>query len=560
MDKTVEQTTRKRLEEENAKLRHRLAEQEQKAQKYAAIVSVSAALRVAASRQEMVALLLEEVMSLFQASGALLLTRNPIYGDVVVEQGSGIWEYMTGMLLSTNDSSPIDLPDSQSRKQWQKQIRQCLARIAFEQQEPLSSFVACVPLIAQEETIGILGIGCEHSIGDEDMQVLYAIGDMVSNAIHRVTLHEQTERRLKRIHALHAIDQTITTSLSLRVTLNVLIYQVTTQLGVHAAAVLLYDPETERLDYAAGRGFYTAHIKQSSMRLDEGFAGQTAMGQAFFRVADIRQADVPCVRQEMIVAEGFFTYYGVPLIARDRIKGVLELFHRSPLLPDQEWIDFMGTLAGQASIAIDNAEMFAQLQQSNKELSRAYDATIEGWARALELRDAETEGHCRRVTDLTTQLAIKMGVSKEDLVHIRRGAILHDIGKMAIPDAILLKAGPLTPAERAAMEQHPTYAYNLLSSIPFLQPALDIPYCHHEKWDGTGYPRGLKGEEISLSARIFAIVDVWDALRSDRPYRKAWPVERVYRYIRSLSGSHFDPAVVEAFLAMRPEDQGPTSE
>jgi putative nucleotidyltransferase with HDIG domain len=555
----VEQTARKRLEEENAELRHRLAEQEQTAQKYAAIVSVAAALRVAASRQEMVAILLEKVMSLFRASGALLLTRNPIYGDIVVEQGSGIWEYMTGMLLSTNDSSPIDLPDSQSRKQWQEQIKQCLARIAFEQHEPLSSFVACVPLIAQEETIGILGIGCEHAVGDEDMQVLYAIGDMVSNAIHRVTLHEQTERRLKRIHALHTIDQTITTSLSLRVTLNVLIYQVTTQLDVHAAAVLLYDPEMERLDYAAGRGFYTAHIKQSSMRVGEGLAGQTAMGQAFFRVADIRQAQVPCVRQEMIEAEGFFTYYGVPLVARDRIKGVLELFHRLPLLPDQEWIDFMGTLAGQASIAIDNAEMFAQLQQSNKELSRAYDATIEGWARALELRDAETEGHCRRVTDLTMQLAIKMGVGKEDLVHIRRGAILHDIGKMAIPDAILLKAGPLTPEERAAMEQHPTYAYNLLSSIPFLQPALDIPYCHHEKWDGTGYPRGLKGEEIPLAARIFAIVDVWDALRSDRPYRKAWPVGRVYSYIRKISGSHFDPAVVETFLAMHPEDQGTSS-
>jgi putative nucleotidyltransferase with HDIG domain len=202
------------------------------------------------------------------------------------------------------------------------------------------------------------------------------------------------------------------------------------------------------------------------------------------------------------------------------------------------------------AIAIDNAELVANLQQSNDELTMAYDATIEGWARALELRDAETEGHSRRVTDLTLQLARHMGLSDDDLVHIRRGAILHDIGKMAIPDRILLKPGPLTAEEWEIMRKHPTYAYEWLAPIRYLRPALDIPHYHHERWDGSGYPRGLRGQQIPLSARIFAVVDVWDALCSDRPYRAAWPYEKVRAHLRQQSGVHFDPQIVEIFLAL----------
>jgi putative nucleotidyltransferase with HDIG domain len=378
---------------------------------------------------------------------------------------------------------------------------------------------------------------------------------MAANALHRAALHEQTERRLQHIQALHTIDQAITTSLNLRVTLNVLIFQVTMQLEVDAAAVLLFNTNTQTLDYSAGRGFRSSAIQQTSLRLGEGLAGQVAMEQGFLHIPDIRQADEESVRGSLLEQEGFATYYGVPLIARGRVKGVLELFHRSMLLPDQEWLEFLGTLAGQASIAIDNADMFTQLQRSNMELSRAYDATIEGWARALELRDAETEGHCRRVTDLTLKLARRMGFSDEDMVHIRRGAILHDIGKMAIPDAILLKRGPLTEEERAVMQQHTLYAYQLLSPIPFLRSSLDIPYCHHEKWDGSGYPRGLKGEDIPLIARIFTVVDVWDALCFDRPYRQSWERGRVCDYLRERAGTEFDPLVVEVFLQMMQEQR-----
>ena len=186
----------------------------------------------------------------------------------------------------------------------------------------------------------------------------------------------------------------------------------------------------------------------------------------------------------------------------------------------------------------------------NAELTSAYDATIEGWSRALDMRDKETEGHCRRVTDLTLALAQAMNLPSADLMQVRRGALLHDIGKMGIPDAILLKPGPLDDGEWEIMRRHPVYAYDMLSPITFLRPALAIPLCHHEKWDGTGYPHGLWGEEIPLSARLFAVVDVWDALRSDRPYRAGWPTDKVRAHIAGGAGTHFDPQVVEAFLAL----------
>jgi putative nucleotidyltransferase with HDIG domain len=235
---------------------------------------------------------------------------------------------------------------------------------------------------------------------------------------------------------------------------------------------------------------------------------------------------------------------------KGNVRGVLELFHRATLQPYPEWLDFLNTLAGQAAIAVDNATLFENLERSNLELAQAYDATIEGWSRALDLRDKETEGHTQRVTEMTLELARAFGLPEEYLLHIRRGALLHDIGKMGVPDNILLKPGPLTEEEWVRMRSHPEYAYNLLKPIAFLEPALDIPYCHHEKRDGTGYPRGLKGEEIPLVARLFAVVDVWDALLSDRPYRLAWTAEQAREYIREQAGSHFDPKVVDRFLEL----------
>jgi HD-GYP domain-containing protein (c-di-GMP phosphodiesterase class II) len=217
--------------------------------------------------------------------------------------------------------------------------------------------------------------------------------------------------------------------------------------------------------------------------------------------------------------------------------------------PDPDWTEFMETLAGQAAIAIENSTLFKELQRNNIELTMAYDATIEGWSKALELRDHGISNHTQQANELTLVLAQKMGLNSGELIHIRRGSLLHDIGEMGIPEYILLKPGKLTDGERDIIEQHPIYAYKLLSSIPNLRPAIDIPYCHHEKWDGSGYPRGIMGEEIPLPARIFALADVWFALLADRPYRKAWSMEEALRFVSEERGKHFDPRIVDLFLS-----------
>lgn len=219
-------------------------------------------------------------------------------------------------------------------------------------------------------------------------------------------------------------------------------------------------------------------------------------------------------------------------------------------------LDSTGKVVGVMGIAADvtgREQAMRKLKASNQALLDAYDSTLEGWVRAIDLRDRETEGHTQRVTRLTVELARRMGIPEEDLVHLRRGALLHDIGKIGIPDSVLNKPGPLDEDGWELMRQHPVWAYEMISRVGFLEVALDIPYCHHERWDGQGYPRGLSGESIPLAARVFAVVDVWDALRSDRPYSEAWDEERVLAYLRDQSGGHFDPAVVEAFLGMLAE-------
>ena len=223
---------------------------------------------------------------------------------------------------------------------------------------------------------------------------------------------------------------------------------------------------------------------------------------------------------------------------------------------------FQGEPAGQVLIhgvtrrkqaAQEIHRLHAELTSAYDRTLNAYDATIEGWSRALDCRDHETEGHSRRVTELTLRLACALGMGEKELVQVRRGALLHDIGKMAVPDRVLLKSGPLDDCEWELMRRHPAYAHEMLAPIAFLRPALDIPHCHHEKWDGTGYPQCLVGEDIPLAARLFAVVDVWDALRSDRPYRKAWDRGRTLDHIQRLSGTHFDPQVVGVFLSLMVE-------
>ena len=326
-------------------------------------------------------------------------------------------------------------------------------------------------------------------------------------------------------------------------------------MGVAGAAVRLRDPAGGGHPRIVARGVAAGPLAEPPLTPGEGAAGAAVLDRRAARVDDLARSDDPLARSLRAAGERFAAYRAVPLVAKGEVRGVLEVFHPAAMPEDADWCGYLETLAGQAAIAVDNVALFEGLQRSNAELALAYDATIEGWARALDLRDKETEGHTRRVTEMALRLARALGLGGEDLVHVRRGALLHDIGKLGVPDAVLLKPGMLNEEEWAVMRRHPGYAHEWLSPIAFLRPALEIPYGHHERWDGAGYPRGLRGAAIPLAARLFAAVDIWDALRSDRPYRAAWPEGRVREHLRALAGTHLDPAVVAAFLRVLDEGE-----
>jgi response regulator RpfG family c-di-GMP phosphodiesterase len=357
----------------------------------------------------------------------------------------------------------------------------------------------------------------------------------------------QIRQQLARLTALRIIDQAITSSFDMRFTLDVVLSQVVNQLQVDAADILLMDSTGQFLELQATHGFRTASFRTTRTGITDSLAGRVVTQQRGIQILDLSQINDKLLAAQLS-GENFVSYYGIPLVTKGKVQGVLELFHRVSLLTYPEWIDFLETLAGQAAIAIDNATLFKHLQRSNFELEHAYDATIEGWSHALDLRDRETEGHTLRVTEMAVDLARLVGQDEESIIQMRRGGLLHDIGKLGVPDKVLLKAGPLTDEEWKVMRMHPQFAYDWLAPIDYLHKALEIPFCHHEKWDGSGYPRGLRGEAIPVASRIFAYADVWDALTSDRPYRPAWPPEKALEYIRQNSGIHFDPSLLEVFV------------
>jgi PAS domain S-box-containing protein len=372
----------------------------------------------------------------------------------------------------------------------------------------------------------------------------------VRDITERKRAEERIRRQLERLAALRAIDAAVTAGVDLPETLEVFLSHLLAQLHVAAAAILLAEPAGGALACAAAKGFRSDAVLRTRLEPGENHAGRAAAERRMVIVSDLAAEAGSFSRAALVAEEGFVAYLAVPVVAKGQLCGVLEIFDRAALAPDGEWLDFLATMAGQLAIAVDNRALFVSLQRSNAELQQAYDTTLEGWSRALELRDRETHGHTARVVELTVRLAAAMGVPAGDLVHVRRGALLHDIGKMGVPDGILLKPGPLTEEEWQVMRQHPRLAYELLSPIAFLRQAIDIPYCHHERWDGVGYPRCLAGEAIPLAARIFAVVDAWDALHFARPYREMWAEERVLAYLREQSGTRFDPTVVAAFLTL----------
>ncbi|MBN1401378.1 MAG: HD domain-containing protein [Anaerolineae bacterium] len=402
-------------------------------------------------------------------------------------------------------------------------------------------------LKASEAALKAVQATLEQRVAERTEALAQANNLLQREITQRRQAQASVETQLSRLSGLRAIDAAIAGSFDLDWVLKVILEQVTGQLGVDAACIHLVQRASGRLEYAAGQGFRWTEVEslRSAPALPE--QGSAELAKRPIRLIEPEEslASFPLAA---LGGEPFRFYYGLPLVARDAVIGWLGLYHRTDLQPDDAWLAYAESLAGQAAIAIDSAALYDDVQRSRVELAEAYDATLEGWALALDMRDRETDGHSQRVAALAVRLAQAMGLEGAELVQIRRGALLHDIGKLAVADAILHKPGPLTPDEQTAMRQHPTHARDMLWRISYLQPALDIPYCHHERWDGSGYPRGLRGEQIPLAARIFGVVDAWDALCSDRPYHRAWPPERALAYLQEQAGRQYDPAVVAAFV------------
>lgn len=359
----------------------------------------------------------------------------------------------------------------------------------------------------------------------------------------------EQEQELERLYALVDVSKVINSSLDLTTVLNEVMDTIINLTGAERGFLMLANLKGG-LDFRVARNMARETLDEDEFKISSTIAHKVAEhGEPVLTTN--AQEDPRFIGQHSVAIYNLRSILCVPLKVKGEITGLIYADNRirSGAFTQHD-LHILTAFANQAAVALENARLFNDLQRSNFELAQSYDITLEGWARALELRDQETEGHTRRVTELTIRLASVMGYEGEELTHIRRGALLHDIGKMGIPDRILLKPGKLTDEEQRIMKKHPIYAYEMLYPIEKLRPALDIPYRHHEKWDGTGYPGGLSGKDIPLAARIFAIVDVWDALRSDRPYREAWPAARVRTHLRQETNTHFDPHVVDAFLDM----------
>jgi PAS domain S-box-containing protein len=410
-----------------------------------------------------------------------------------------------------------------------------------------------IPLITQDRLIGYLNLESPVSayFTKEHVALAQTLANQAATAIENARLFESEKRRRQDAEILSQATGALTNSIEINDLFETILDWLNEIAPYDSVSITLNTGDG--FDIAASRGL-PEHTDFSNIHFP--------ISQAWMEIAATRQplqiydAQQDSRFEKLPGMEYIHGWMGVPMFTQNSLIGFINLDSNTPgAFDNNEQAASVQIFANQAATAIDKIHLLENLQLSNQELYLAYDITLEGWGKALELRDKETQGHTRRVTDMTLKLARQMGISEADLIHVRRGVLMHDIGKMGVPDNILHKKGPLTKSERIEMRKHTQYAYDLIHPITYLRPAIDIAYNHHEWWDGNGYPRKLKGEEIPLSARIFAIIDVWDALLSDRPYRKAWSRKKVIEYIHNLSGRQFDPKVVTEFFKMIDEEK-----
>jgi len=529
-----------------------ITEQKQHEQQREALLALAEALRGTEVLETMLPVIGETIGRAMDASALTISLYDSEQDALVVQYAHGLWSNLAGQAIRASQGI-TGYAFSQGKPYVQNQVLEDPNRL-WDGRVRYPSCMVVVPLVVGERRLGAITLGRERPIRPPDTMMLISLSEFAANALHRAIHYRALQQALGRLNALRQIDLAILKQGLNPESMHVLARETREHLEVDAVSIWIYWPTEGVLRLSAGSGFRSMLPLGLVCRPGEGLAGAVVEQRAPLWIREGLHkkpyaVDYPFPERE----EGFEAYYALPLLVQGEPKGVLEIFQRAPLTLNADQAEFLFMLGQQGAIAIENVHILRELHGVNQQLRQAYDQTLESLIGLLELRDDETEGHSRRVAEFTLRIAREMGLSEESLVHIRRGALLHDIGKVGVPDAILLKKGPLTAEEWAIMQRHPVMAFEILSKIPFLRPALDIPYCHHERWDGSGYPRGLRGEQIPLAARIFAVVDVWDALLSQRPYRPPWERERVRAYIREQAGKLFDPAVVEVFLRLEAE-------
>ena len=413
------------------------------------------------------------------------------------------------------------------------------------------------PIVYENNVIGVMDFFSRsiRSFDNDMLDMMDALCHHIGMFLARQQMYEQMEKQLNHISVLMEIDRAIASSLDLEVIGGIFAEKAIKHLRADAIDILLYNQYAQKFSLMYGSGVLKQKEKQLVLNSSTDLCGKMLLKNEPLFISNLHDEGIICTRSQLAQEEGFVSYYGMPIVSKGRLIGAIELFFRHQFKPTSEWMNFANSLSLQLAIAVDNALLYEKSQRAQSELLHAYNNTIEGWSYALDLRDKETEGHSRRVTLMTVQIAQHLGMDEEEIVHVYRGALLHDIGKLGVPDNILLKPSPLTEEEWVIMRKHPVYAHEMLSSIAYLKQAMDIPYCHHERWDGTGYPRGLRGNQIPLVARIFSIVDAYDAMLYDRPYRKSLSKEEIVDKISSGAGKHYDPEIVKVFMKMLHEDR-----
>ncbi|RME05547.1 MAG: GAF domain-containing protein [Anaerolineae bacterium] len=411
---------------------------------------------------------------------------------------------------------------------------------------------AALPVRRGESVHAVLSVrfSYPHHISKEEIETLELLCEQLAAHLESTALYERTQQQLNRLNSLRQIETTITTTMNLTVILDEILNHAIRQVGADAAAIWFYEPVLQTLHHAASCGFRSEENKRAEIPLLGDHAALALSERRIIPFADLNLIADRIARRWLLEREGFVSGLLLPLTAKGEIVGLMELYARREINFPSEVIDFLETITRQVAVAIDNVRLFEHMQTSNLDLAANYGATVRAWAHTLEERGFEPPGHLAWVERLALPLAEAFGIEEQALVNFQRGALLHDIGMLHLPDSVVLKADELSAEEWEQIKQHPLLAARALRAIPFLRPAIDIPLYHHERWDGSGYPEGLRGEQIPLTARIFAVVDVWVSLRSEKPYRPAHTLADALKILDAGRGRLFDPQVVERFLKM----------